>query len=233
MPRPPRADEAGGLYHALNRGNARARIFRKDADFEAFERILAEALERYDVQVFCYELMPNHWHLVLRPNRDGEMSRFLRWTTATHTMRYHAHYHTSGHGHVYQGRFKSFPIQDDAHFLTVCRYVERNALRAGLVASAAAWRWGSLWRWLQPIEPDPRLLAAWPIARSANWAARVNEPLTDQELAAVRRSAQRGSPLGDPSWVESTSRRLGLRSTLRPRGRPQVRFSVANQNNES
>ena len=147
MPRPPRADEAGGLYHALNRGNARARIFRKEDDYKAFERILAEGLERYVVQLYCFELMPSHWHLVLRPDRAGEMSRFLRWITATHTMRYHAHYHTSGEGHVYQGRFKSFPIQEDGHFLAVCRYVERNALRARLVQLAEAWRWGSLRRW--------------------------------------------------------------------------------------
>ena len=163
MPRTPRADEAGGLYHALNRGNSRAAIFRKEADYEAFERILSEGLARYPVQLFCYQLMPNHWHLVLRPTQDGEMSRFLRWVTATHTMRYHAHYHTSGTGHVYQGRFKSFPIQDDAHFLTVCRYVERNALRAELTARAEDWRWGSLWRWQQSVEPVPALLSPWPI----------------------------------------------------------------------
>ncbi|MBX3417584.1 MAG: EndoU domain-containing protein [Pirellulaceae bacterium] len=106
MPRRPRADEAGGLYHALNRGNARQTIFRKDADYEAFEKILSEGLELYDVSLFSFQLMPNHWHLVLRPNRDGAMSDFLRWVTATHTMRYHAHYHTSGQGHVYQGQTK-------------------------------------------------------------------------------------------------------------------------------
>jgi putative transposase len=194
MPRAPRADEAGGLYHALNRGNARAAIFRKDDDYGAFERILSEGLDRYDVALFDYQLMPNHWHLVLRPQQDGEMSGFLRWITATHTMRYHAHYHTSGQGHVYQGRFKSFPIQDDDHFFTVARYVERNALRAGLVKRAEGWRWGSLWRWLQKPEPDPRLLASWPIARLPGWVDRVNEPLTDDELESVRRSAQRGSP---------------------------------------
>ena len=159
MSRPPRADEAGGLYHALNRGNARAQIFHKDADYAAFEQILTDGRARYDVLLFSYQLMPNHWHLVLRPNRDGEMSRYLRWITATHTMRFHAHYHTSGEGHAYQGRFKSFPIQDDNHFLTVCRYVERNALRAGLVTQAQAWRWGSLWRWLQSTEPEPGLLS--------------------------------------------------------------------------
>ena len=121
MPRPPRADEAGGLYHALNRGNSRARIFRKQADYEAFERILAAGLERYAVPLYCFELMPSHWHLVLRPSRDGEMGRFLRWSTASPTMRYQAPYHTSGEGHVYQGRFKSFPSQDDGHFLAACR----------------------------------------------------------------------------------------------------------------
>ena len=60
MPRPPRADEAGGLYQALNRGNSRARIFRKEADYEAFERILAEGLERYEVQLYCFQLLPSH-----------------------------------------------------------------------------------------------------------------------------------------------------------------------------
>ena len=194
-----------------------------DGDFAAFERILGEGLQQYEVQPYSYQLMPNHWHLVLRPNQAGERSQFLRWVTATHTMRYHAHYHTSGEGHVYQGRFKSFPIQDDDHFLTVCRYVERNACRAKLVARAEDWRWGSLWRWLQPTEPDPCLLSPWPIPRRSNWLERVNEPLTDQELAAIRRCAQRGSPHGDSAWITSTAQRLGLESTLRPRGRPQIR----------
>ena len=225
MPRPPRVDEAGGLYHALNRGNARANVFRKDADYEAFERILAEGLERYDVQLFAFQLMPNHWHFVLRPQQGGEMSRFLRWVTATHTMRYHAHYHSSGEGHVYQGRFKSFPVQDDEHFLTVCRYVERNARRAQLVKRADDWRWGSLWRWLQKSEPAPSLLSSWPIPRLPRWVERVNAPLTDHELTAIRNCVQRGSPLGEPTWIESSVKRLGLESTLRPRGRPQVRFT--------
>jgi putative transposase len=177
--------------------------------------------------------MPNHWHLVLRPNYDGAMSQFLRWITATHTMRYHAQYHTSGEGHIYQGRFKSFPIQNDEHFLTVCRYVERNALRAELVRRAEDWRWGSLWRWLQQTEPVPLLLSAWPIPRLPNWVERVNEPLTQREIDAVRRSAQRGSPFGESSWIEATAKRLGLASTLRPRGRPNVRFQEESAKNES
>ncbi|QDT60556.1 Transposase IS200 like protein [Stieleria bergensis] len=223
MPRPKRADEANCLYHALNRGNAKSEIFKKDADYNAFERILAEGLERYPCQILAYQLMSNHWHFVLRPTENGGMSNFLRWVTLTHTQRYHAHYQTSGQGHVYQGRFKSFPIQDDDHFFVVARYVERNALRAELVDRAEDWRWGSLYRWLSRPEPDPKLLSAWPLARLPGWVARVNEPLTQGEIDAVRWSIKRGSPFGNETWVESTARRFDLESTLRPRGRPRVR----------
>lgn len=233
MPRPKRADEGGGLYHALNRGNGRTQIFWKDEDYSAFERILAEGLKQYDVSLYAFQLMPNHWHMVLRPHQDGEMSRFLRWVTATHTMRYHAHYDTSGEGHVYQGRYKSFPIQDDEHFLTVCRYVERNALRGELVEHAEDWRWGSLWRWIQRAEPKPALLSPWPIARPSRWVERVNQPLTDKELAEIRDAAKRGRPFGALDWVESTAKRLGLESTIRPRGRPRVRTRRSTNENES
>ncbi len=232
MPRPPRADKANGLYHALNRGNLRADIFKKEADFAAFEEILHEALEIHEVELYSYQLMSNHYHLVLRPLVDGEMSRFMGWVSWTHTMRYHAHHHTSGMGHVYQQRYKSFPIQDDEHFHVVCRYVERNALRARLVKRAEKWRWGSLWRWLQKPEPEPKLLSPWPLPRLPGWVARVNEPLTDTELAAVRLSSQRGKPLGDDKWVGSIAKRLGLESTLRPRGRPRIR-PLEEENNEA
>jgi len=223
MPRSRRADVAGGLYHALNRGNLRADIFKKEGDFVAFEKILREELDRYDVELFCFQLMTNHYHLVLRPLVDGEMSRFMGWIGGTHTMRYHAHYQSSGQGHVYQQRYKSFPVQDDGHFLGVCRYVERNALRAEMVERAEDWRWGSLWRWLQKPEPDPKLLSPWPIPRLPQWVQRVNQPLSENELAAVRISAQRGRPLGDDKWVKSTVKKFGLESTVRPRGRQRIR----------
>ncbi len=224
MARSPRADEAGGLYHALNRANMRATIFKKEEDYVAFEKILHEGLELHAIELYSYQLMPNHYHLVLRPLVDREMSRFMGWIGGTHTMRYHAHYGTGGMGHLYQQRYKSFPIQDDGHFFVVCRYVERNALRSGLVQRAEDWQWGSLWRWLQKPEPDPKLLSRWPLARLPGWIERVNEPLSKQELAAVRLSAQRGRPLGDETWVEAIARRLNLESTMRPRGRTRVRF---------
>mgnify|MGYP001826554308 CR=1 FL=1 len=221
MPRQKRLDVAGDIYHALNRGNARLEIFHKDEDNLAFERVLGEGLERYSVRIFAYTLMPNHWHLVLSPEQDGMMGRLLRWVTATQTQRYHAHYDTAGEGHLYQARFKSFPIQSDEHFLSVCRYVERNPLRAKLVKRAEQWRYGSLYRWFQSEDKAPSLLSPWPIRRTPGWVERVNEPLTAKELAEIRTCTQRGRPFGDSSWTEQMADRHGLWSTLRPRGRPR------------
>lgn len=221
MARQRRADEAGGIYHALNRGNRRATIFHTDEDYWAFENILSEGLERYRVEIFSYELMPNHFHLILRPGIDGEMGRFMKWVGGTHTTRYNFHYKAVGQGHVYQQRFKSFPIEDDSHFYTACRYVERNALRAGLVETAGAWRWGSLNRWLHPPERCPQILSPWPMARPEDWLQRVNTPLTDNEMEAIRKCAQRGQPFGSQSWIDQLVQRLGLPTTKRPRGRPR------------
>ncbi len=114
MGRPKRTADGGLIYHVLNRANARMRIFEKPEDYSAFERVLEEAVwERTKTRLLAYCLMPWHWHMVLWPRSDGELSRFTGWLTLTHTQRWHAHRHSTGSGHVYQGRFKSFPVQDD------------------------------------------------------------------------------------------------------------------------
>ena len=165
--------------------------------------------------------MPNHWHLVLWSSEDGELSTFMRLLTLTHTQRWHAHHHTAGTGHVYQGRFKSFVVQSDEYFLTVCRYVERNALRANLVKRAEDWRWGSLWRRCYGTAEQRDFLSEGPVPRPDNWIQRVNQPETSGELEAIRNCVVRGTPFGCESWVEKTVERFGLESTLRPRGRPR------------
>ena len=216
----------GGLvYHVFNRAAGRATIFEKDADYEAFERVLEEAHQRFGTRMLCYCVMPNHWHLVLWPRRDDELSETLRWLTVTHTQRRHANRRTSGTGPLYQGRFKSFPVQSDHHFLRVCRYVERNALRAGLVKRAEDWRWCSLWRRQQAKADDGGLLlspAQWPVPPPRNWVATVNAAESGEELEALRKSVQRGAPFGHAKWQERTASRLGLESSLRPRGRPRL-----------
>jgi putative transposase len=235
MGRPLRAAEGGLVYHCLNRANARLTIFTKDGDFEAFERVLAEAIARHDMRLLAYCIIRNHFHLVLWPQADGDLSRFMRWLTLTHTQRWHAHRHSAGTGLLYQGRFKSFPVQSDEHLYTLCRYVERNALRAGLVERAEQWRWGSLWWTRQksagslPAVP----LCPWPIARPRDWVDRVNTPLTRTEEQALLRCIQRSQPYGAVDWQMATASRLGLESAFRPRGRPKKEDAGSPDNNGS
>jgi len=126
-----------------------------------------------------------------------------------------------GYGHLYQGRFKSFPIQCDEHLLTVCRYVERNPLAAGLVKKAQGWRWSSLWARTHGDDSIQALLSPWPIQRPDDWTDRVNAALTAKELDRVRTSIERGRPYGGDAWVRRTVRELHLEHTVRSEGRPK------------
>ena len=209
------------VFHCLNRAVARLTLFEKGADYEAFERVLEEAQQRVPLRILDYVLMPNHWHLVVWPQADTEVTEFLQWLTTTHTMRWHAHHETSGTGHLYQGRFKSFPVQCDEHLLTLLRYVERNPLRAGLVRRAEEWRWGSAWRRRRGDAQSVTLLTEGPVLRPRNWMELVNRPQTEAEVDALRRCIQRGMPYGGGVWMKRAAGRLDLGSTLRPRGRPR------------
>ena len=154
------------------------------------------------------------------------MSAFLGWVTMTHTQRHHAHNKTVGYGHVYQGRFKSFPVQDDAHFHSVCRYVERNALTAKVVQRAEDYRWDSLWNW---CSGDSEIkLGPWPLKRLPRWMERVNEPITKKEKDALQTCINRGRPYGTEEWARKTAKEQGLEITLRPRGRPRKTAQTAN-----
>jgi putative transposase len=209
------------VYHVLNRAVARLALFEKEADYAAFERVLAEAMERHPTRLLSYVVMPNHWHLVLWPRKEGELTDFVRWLTHTHVMRWHVHFGTSGSGHLYQGRFKAFPVETDDHFYTVVRYVERNALRARLVARAEEWRWSSLWRREFGTPADRALLHRWPLPLPRDWVRYVNRAQSEVEVKAVRHAIQRGTPFGSSQWQARTARRLDLEWTLRPRGRPK------------
>lgn len=215
MPRTSRSAAGGYCYHVLNRGNARRTVFRKPADYDAFVELLTEAQERMPMRLLAWCLMPNHFHLVLWPRADGDLSRYMMWLMTAQVRRYHHHYRSSGH--IWQGRFKSFPIQEDEHLLTVLRYVERNPLRANLVTKAQNWLWSSAAR------PRPGLpeLDPGPVARQVGWLRYLNEPQTEAEVKRMSESIQRGRPYGEASWVKRVAGRLGLESSLRPRGRPR------------
>jgi putative transposase len=217
MPRTARASVGGICYHVLNRGNGRSRVFHDDADFRAFLDLLAAACQRVSMRVPGFCLMPNHFHLVLWPREDGDLSRFMQWLLTSHVRRHHRRHR--GSGHVWQGRLKAFPIQQDAHVLTVLRYVERNPLRARLVRAAENWAWSSLG--VAALKDPPVIPLATPVDRPRGWTKLVNAPQSPAELDALRQSVRRGAPFGLLHWARRTAERLGLQSTLNPRGRPR------------
>lgn len=207
-------------------------VFRGAEDYAAFVELLGLACERAAVRVIGCCLMPNHFHLIVRPRGDSDLSTWMQWLMTSHVRRHHRRYGTSGH--VWQGRYKSFPVQrrrlsasqrgagvleTDNPVLTVLRYVERNALRAGLVERAQAWPWSSL-RWWCDEDSAPAFWRRDAIWRPANWVKIVNRAQTDAELAALRLSVQRSRPFGSRVWVNRVAGQWGLASTLRRRGRP-------------
>jgi len=210
------------IFHVLNRGIARMQIFEKPGDYEAFERTVCETLEEAPMRICAYCVLPNHWHFLLWPEHDGDLARFMHRLTITHVRRWQEHRHYVGLGHVYQGRYKSFPVEEDEHFLAVVRYVERNALRANLVERAEQWRWGSLWRRCRAGTDEKAILTACPVELPNDWVERVNRADNDKELEALRRSVRRGRPYGASEWQQRIAKRLGLESAYRSAGRPGV-----------
>ncbi len=202
-------------------------IFDDDGDYAAFERALHDAGTQINTQLLAYCIMPNHWHLLLRPREEGSLGRYMHRLTTTHVRRWHQHRHSTGGGHLYQGTYKSFPIQTDRHFLTVCRYVEANPLRARMVKRAEDWRWCSLWRRRNPdgtTSPDALPpLTRWPVAEPKQWVRTVNAAQTTKEIAAINTSLARGRPFGSAQWQQRTATRLELQSTFRARGRPRIK----------
>ena len=237
MPRKTRTLFGGFCYHIINRGNGRARVFHGEADYREFVKLMAAAGERLAPRLLAYCLMPNHVHLVLWPREDGEVSRWMQWLMTAQVRRHHRRHGSDGH--LWQGRFKAFPIQRDEHLLSVLRYVERNPLRAKLVARAEDWPWSSLGaanpanaaganpaganaagahagRFDEVLAPP---LHAGPLPRPANWSEWVNEAEPPGQLAALRHSVNRGTPWGGADWARRTAARLGIESSLHPRGR--------------
>ena len=211
------------VYHVINRGVGKNDIFLCDADYLAFERVIRETLEKRPMRILSYCIMKNHWHFVLWPENDGDLGRFMQRLTVTHVTRYQKDHNTVGYGHLYQGRFKSFPVETDDYFYQVNRYVERNALRANLVKRAEDWAYGSLWIRQYGTAEHRAMISEWPLSRPRKWLQYVNEAETEAELTALRKSCVKGTPYGSSEWTEKTAIRLGLKATLRPPGRPKKR----------
>jgi putative transposase len=221
MPRSPRRSIGNEVYHVLNRAAHRYRMLRTDKDFLAFEQLLYQSHARFpDVRILAWCLMGNHWHLLLWPKKDGELSAFMFWLTMTHAARYRAAHHSVGYGPLYQGRFKSFVVERDEYLLTAGRYIERNPLRAGVVKRAEEWRWSSLWVRQNGSAEQKAILHDWPIDMPGKWVELVNKPQTQAEEDAMAVSIERSRPLGKPTWQRTMAAKLGLNSCFRDPHRP-------------
>jgi putative transposase len=225
MPRPLRPVADGLLYHAINRGNNRAAVFRAADDYRLFLTALNKTKERYPFRLYGYCLMTNHFHLLLAPEDGVSISRVLQSLAVAHTWHYHRRRGTVGH--VWQGRFKSPVVQDDDHALVVLRYIEANPLRAGMVADLADYPWSSYG--FHGLGRDDALISPLPAwealgqaqeKRRSYWKKWVHTPLAESQLAEVRRSMVSGRPFGTVAWAESKATVLGPPPAPKRRGRP-------------
>jgi putative transposase len=175
--------------------------------------VLFEAKSRFDMPLLDFAIMRNHFHLVVQPTVERQLSRFMHWLTTTHTIRWHRDHGTTGTGAVYQGRFKALPVQTDAHFLTIARYVQRNPVRAGLVARVEDWRWSSAWRVANNCTEG--MLNEWPVTRPDGWFELMAGQDNDAELERLREAVTRSAPFGNRQWTIETATELGILHTLR------------------
>ena len=220
MPRPSRNFPGGLVYHVLNRGVGRRMLFDKGGDFLAFEKVIEETLRTCRMRICAFCILSNHWHAVVWPESDGDLSAFMQQITNMHVKRWKEHRHEVGYGHLYQGRYKCFPVETAGYFYQVVRYVERNARAPNLVARAEDWLWSSLRR-AERDDPAFPILSDWPLPRPSDWLQIVNQPQSEAELDALRRAVRRGCPFGTAVWTAETAKQLKIDSTLHPLGRPR------------
>lgn len=229
MPRGLRITPAGFVYHVLNRGTERRTLFFKASDYQNFLELLAEACVRFPVRLLAYCLMPNHWHIVLWPEKDDAIPLYMHRVSSFHAIRVRRETDTIGYGHLYQDRYRSFPVQTDRHYWRVLRYVEANALRAGLVPRAEAWQWSSV---CDRDRTGGGIIVPGPLAMPDRWLDIVNTAIPGNLLERLRVSAHRGRPFGSEAWTVETSQQLGLEHTLRVVGGQRAFETILHQQQE-
>ena len=220
MPRKPRKAFGGQVYHVMNRGNCGMDIFAKGADYLTFMKIMEEGRQRTGMRILAYCLMQDHWHMVLWPRKDEDLTSFVQWVAGTHVRRWRARREMMGAGHLYQGRFKNFPVQRNENLYRVLGYVEGNPKRARKSKRAEGWQYSSLYAGDRPAESQVQM-TPWPVPRPADWVETVNAAIEPEELKLLRMHVQRGRPLGSDAWMRQAVTTMGLESTVRERGRPR------------
>jgi putative transposase len=220
MARRRRISPDGFVQHVVNRGDHRETVFHKPADFRAFLALTAEAAFRVPMRILAYCIMRNHFHLLVWPYHGIDLPAYMQLLMNLHIQRYLRHYPPGSPGHIYQGRYTNALIEGDDNFFRVMRYVEANALAAGIVRRAEHYKWSSASQ--HASDPGRPTLVDGPLARPPDWLTYVNSPPPPEELTRIRQSARRGAPYGSEEWTKAVVRRYDLEHTVRPRGRPRV-----------
>ena len=210
------------VYHIINRANGREQIFSTDAEYAHFESLLLEGVRLTGMRILAYVIMPNHWHLILYPINDKDLGEFMHWVTTTHVRQRRVASKSIGHGHLYQGTYKSFPIEEDKHLQDVIRYVEQNPLRAKLVKKAQDWKWSSLYRRQRSNKEDRELLSKLPTSLPSNYLESVNDVFPNESLERVRYSITKGAPYGSDKWIGEMLEKFKMYNTQRGPGRPRT-----------
>lgn len=205
MPRIARGLADGEIYHIINRGNRRSEVFHKEEDYEKFISLLKEAKKINNIKIYAFTLMPNHFHLVLKPKKAEDLSKFMQWLMTSYVRFYNKTYKTSGH--LWQGRYKSFLVQKNNYLLTLLNYVEQNPQRAKLKD----------WKYASSQYKDSFLIDKLPIDIPDDW----DNFLSVIEKEKIENSIKRQSPYGEDEWQQNICERHDIVSTIRPRGRPK------------
>lgn len=222
MPRNPRNFQNGFIYHVLNRGNSKKVVFHNTTDYRGFLKLIEDSKKDYAIDIFAYCLMPNHFHLIVRPRIAEHLSKWMHKLMVNHVQRYRIFYQSSGH--IWGDRFKHFIIQQDEHFLIALRYVERNPVRSNLVPSAKDWMWSSFRERMKRTSNS--LIDISPVELPNDWGEFVDRPLTEKELESIRYSVNCQFPFGSEKWKKKMCKELGLEHMLKQKGRPARKRKV-------
>lgn len=176
------------------------------------------------MRILAYELMPNHFHLVLYPKNDGDLGLFMHRLSNAHTRKVHARTNTNGSGHLYQGRYKSFIVDRENYLLAVIKYVERNAVRAKFVHFCEDWKWGSAWRRIYGTRQQKELLDQKSFQLPDDYVNWINLTEDTDLLNTIHTSLNKSVPYGRESWVDNMVLKYHLESTLKSPGRPRKKI---------
>lgn len=227
MPRHARLSIPGIPLHIRQRGIDRAACFFRDADYDRYTSLLSELVDKSACQLHAYVLMPNHVHLLLTGHESGAASIFMKALGQRYSQYFNR---TRGRsGPMWEGRFRSSPVESERYLITLYRYVEMNPVRAGLVRLPHEYRWSSFHHNALGVPMD--FLTAHPAFVHLGISAeeRVRAYLeytatvtTDLELAIIRESIDANAALGSKGFVGGIERALGRPAGVGRRGRPRI-----------